>query len=305
MNKNHSEGNEVVHRIQTVPVHRSTSAITRLNRRQKTASLVETWFANEIRRVQTEQGLKLFNAQFGGSENRQQNKTSNAILVSAAFALPRSTVAVSASIIIDETKYGQNESVLRIDTDKTLRLSVAFPVYRMSRYGVQKVSVGVERQERRATSRCSLIWYMPSPHCNGCFAPSPHTQNQLVQHFLRMMYQSSPAVVGLGWLPPTFLTAVPMVWNAFQARETTLLLIPNSVAILVTVRPSSSFPINLPRVKSSSDEAHFWLNGYVNKQNCRIWSEANPQVYVEIPLHPEKLTVWCVLWAGRILLQKR
>ncbi|GFU93404.1 hypothetical protein TNCV_2727911 [Trichonephila clavipes] len=52
------------------------------------------------------------------------------------------------------------------------------------------------------------------------------------------------------------------------------------------------------------DEAHFWLNGYVNKQNCRIWSEANPQVYVETPLHPEKLTVWCALWAGGIL-QKR
>ncbi|GFV86203.1 hypothetical protein TNCV_672001 [Trichonephila clavipes] len=54
-----------------------------------------------------------------------------------------------------------------------------------------------------------------------------------------------------------------------------------------------------------SDEAHFWLNGYVNKQNCRIWSEANPQVDVETPLHPEKLTVWCALWAGGILLQKR
>ncbi|GFY04263.1 hypothetical protein TNCV_1200411 [Trichonephila clavipes] len=54
-----------------------------------------------------------------------------------------------------------------------------------------------------------------------------------------------------------------------------------------------------------SDEPHFWLNGYVNKQNCRIWSEANPQVYVETPLHPEKLTVWCALWAGGILLQKR
>ncbi|GFU24308.1 tc3a_0 protein [Trichonephila clavipes] len=54
-----------------------------------------------------------------------------------------------------------------------------------------------------------------------------------------------------------------------------------------------------------SDEAYFWLNGYVNKQNCCIWSEANPQVYVEIPLHPEKLTVWCALWAGGILLQNR
>ncbi|GFU77963.1 transposable element Tc3 transposase [Trichonephila clavipes] len=49
------------------------------------------------------------------------------------------------------------------------------------------------------------------------------------------------------------------------------------------------------------DEAHFWLNGYVNKQNCRIWSEANPQVYVETPLHPEKRTVWCALWAGGII----
>ncbi|GFU08102.1 putative transposable element [Trichonephila clavipes] len=55
----------------------------------------------------------------------------------------------------------------------------------------------------------------------------------------------------------------------------------------------SSIPFN--------DEAHFWLNGYVNKQNCRIWSETNPQVYVETPLHPEKLTAWCALWTGGII----
>ncbi|GFU67197.1 hypothetical protein TNCV_4689291 [Trichonephila clavipes] len=60
-----------------------------------------------------------------------------------------------------------------------------------------------------------------------------------------------------------------------------------------------------PIKRNKKDEAHFWLNGYVNKQNCRIWSEANPQVYVETPLHPEKLTVCCALWAGGILLQKR
>ncbi|XP_065675584.1 uncharacterized protein LOC136091800 [Hydra vulgaris] len=49
------------------------------------------------------------------------------------------------------------------------------------------------------------------------------------------------------------------------------------------------------------DEAHFWFNGYVNKQNCRIWSEGNPQVHAEKPLNPEKLTVWCALWAGGII----
>ncbi|GFT96668.1 putative transposable element [Trichonephila clavipes] len=53
-----------------------------------------------------------------------------------------------------------------------------------------------------------------------------------------------------------------------------------------------------------SDEAHFWLKGYVNKQNCRIWSEVNPQMYVETPLHPEKLTVWCALWAGELWFQQ-
>ncbi|GFX35677.1 uncharacterized protein TNCV_744701 [Trichonephila clavipes] len=54
-------------------------------------------------------------------------------------------------------------------------------------------------------------------------------------------------------------------------------------------------------LRLTSDEAHFWLNGYVNKQNYRICSEANPQVYVETPLHPEKLTVCCALWACGII----
>ncbi|GFU97366.1 hypothetical protein TNCV_3889811 [Trichonephila clavipes] len=64
------------------------------------------------------------------------------------------------------------------------------------------------------------------------------------------------------------------------------------------------FPIFKKRILFSV-EAHIWLNGYVNKQNCRIWSEANPLVHVETLLHPEKLTVWCALWADGIVLQKR
>ena len=50
-----------------------------------------------------------------------------------------------------------------------------------------------------------------------------------------------------------------------------------------------------------SDEAHFWLNGYVNKQNCRIWNEDQPEALQVLPMHPEKVTVWCGLWAGGII----
>ncbi|GFU62222.1 transposable element Tc3 transposase [Trichonephila clavipes] len=63
----------------------------------------------------------------------------------------------------------------------------------------------------------------------------------------------------------------------------------------------SSHPRREVKLKNDGDEAHFWLNRYLNKQNCRIWSEANPQVYVETPLHPETLTVWCALWVGGII----
>ncbi|CAF4520213.1 unnamed protein product, partial [Didymodactylos carnosus] len=58
---------------------------------------------------------------------------------------------------------------------------------------------------------------------------------------------------------------------------------------------------NLGKKIIFSDEAHFWLNGFVNKQNCRIWSESNPQKIQQLPMHPEKLTVWCGLWSGGII----
>lgn len=50
-----------------------------------------------------------------------------------------------------------------------------------------------------------------------------------------------------------------------------------------------------------SDEAHFWLEGYVNRQNYRIWGTERPELLRTKPLHPKKLTVWCGLTAERII----
>ena len=46
-----------------------------------------------------------------------------------------------------------------------------------------------------------------------------------------------------------------------------------------------------------SDEAHFDLGGYVNKQNCRIWGTKNPHAYFEKSTHPKQVTVWCEFWS--------
>ena len=35
------------------------------------------------------------------------------------------------------------------------------------------------------------------------------------------------------------------------------------------------------------DKAHFTLDGYINKQNCRILGSANPQIIEERTLHSE------------------
>lgn len=50
-----------------------------------------------------------------------------------------------------------------------------------------------------------------------------------------------------------------------------------------------------------SDEAHFHLSGYVNKQNYRFWGTENPRVMHEEPLHPLKVTAWCAVHAGGVI----
>ena len=49
------------------------------------------------------------------------------------------------------------------------------------------------------------------------------------------------------------------------------------------------------------DEAHFHLNGHVDKQNMRFWGAENPQIAHASELHPHKVTVWCGLTSERMI----
>ena len=50
-----------------------------------------------------------------------------------------------------------------------------------------------------------------------------------------------------------------------------------------------------------TDEAHFHLNGVVNRQNYRYWGSEKPDEVAERPLHSPKCTAWCAISAHGII----
>ncbi|GBM68317.1 hypothetical protein AVEN_24177-1 [Araneus ventricosus] len=51
-----------------------------------------------------------------------------------------------------------------------------------------------------------------------------------------------------------------------------------------------------------TDETHFHLEGSVNTQNCRIWTRENSFQMHPLPLHFQKVTVWCGFTAAFIVV---
>jgi len=50
-----------------------------------------------------------------------------------------------------------------------------------------------------------------------------------------------------------------------------------------------------------SDEAHFHLDGNVNRYNHRYWSLINPKWMQEESLHSPRTTVWAAIWEGGVI----
>lgn len=63
--------------------------------------------------------------------------------------------------------------------------------------------------------------------------------------------------------------------------------------------------VNEPRIVKNicfSDECTFYLNGNVNKQNCRYWSDENPHIFREgHTQYPQKINVWAGILGNKII----
>ncbi|KAK3892905.1 hypothetical protein Pcinc_003271 [Petrolisthes cinctipes] len=70
-----------------------------------------------------------------------------------------------------------------------------------------------------------------------------------------------------------------------------------AVRIQELARNDRNFTQNL----MMTDEAHFHLNGFINKQNCHFWGFENPRSVHQRELHHVKCTVWCGLTADEII----
>ena len=47
-----------------------------------------------------------------------------------------------------------------------------------------------------------------------------------------------------------------------------------------------------------TDEVHFHLHSFVNKQNFRYWGVENPRILNEKEFHPQRVTIMCDRFIG-------
>jgi predicted RNA-binding protein (virulence factor B family) len=50
-----------------------------------------------------------------------------------------------------------------------------------------------------------------------------------------------------------------------------------------------------------SNESHFYLDGYFNKQNWRIWGSEKPEKFIQKSAHPKYVTVCCAISAQGLI----
>ncbi|KAJ4449309.1 hypothetical protein ANN_00707 [Periplaneta americana] len=139
-------------------------------------------------------------------------------------------------------------------------------------------SSGDEKQTAGSDGKLlyNYVYYDPEMHwCRVCNV-FPRTAKEYLNHLHSAEHKEETLERKL----------VDMPWHKIQADPE----VPH-----ITGAPAKRTPIRDVHNMLMSDEAHFHLSGYVNKQNFRYWSPTNPYEMHEEPLYSVKVTVWCAI----------
>ena len=72
----------------------------------------------------------------------------------------------------------------------------------------------------------------------------------------------------------------------------------NTILCVITANPSLYGPKNAKFILICAEEAYFYLTLPLNEQNNRIWSDSRPLEGTTVPLHDQKVFVWCAISAN-------
>lgn len=87
-------------------------------------------------------------------------------------------------------------------------------------------------------------------------------------------------------------------FHPYKLQVVQELLLNDHAARVAFSQAQINLQINMPNLFDLiifSDEAHFHLNGSVNRHNCRYWSDANPHWTIGRPLYSPRVTVWAAI----------
>ncbi|GFS82763.1 hypothetical protein TNCV_443941 [Trichonephila clavipes] len=93
------------------------------------------------------------------------------------------------------------ESIMYVEDDESIGAEKEYNAYGMESCKNKRSIVNHDGLSNRKNNKQMFLYMVYAlPHCNVCFAPSPHTQNQLVQHFCGRSVHSSISICLSCWV---------------------------------------------------------------------------------------------------------
>jgi hypothetical protein len=133
------------------------------------------------------------------------------------------------------------------------------------------------------------------------FRQKINNEQQVIKNRVKAMFLKDPTlstrkaanITGTSHMTVHRILTDDLHLNPYKCHNCQELMPTDYVKRLAFARWALSLPIGSHNFFIVSDESIFPLTQAINNQNDRIWSDSRPENSIEVPLHDEKVHVWC------------